>query len=208
MWLLTIANRANSNPATGAVPYVVNRLSWFACSSLSVGTRFGTDASLAGVQNSDAHEARNWTMYTQVSWFAKPTDKLIGMVMYSTALITSPMIMFIRRSNLSATAPASGPKISAGSSEVSQTPLTAYAPPPARPSFAARKDSASRLSQSPRLDSERAIHRRRNDLIDSTPEPPAPKGDLKFTGLGYRAGQGRVASSTKLRPSRHDNSDG
>ena len=88
-------------------------------------------------------------MYTQVSWFAKPTDKLIGMVRYSTARITSPMIMLVRRSNLSATAPASGPKSSAGSSEVSHTPLTAYAPPLAPPSFAASADSASRLSQSP-----------------------------------------------------------
>ena len=137
-------------------------------------------------------------MYTQVSWGAKPTARLIGMVMYSTALITSPMIMFIRRSNLSATAPASGPKISAGSSDVSQTPLTAYAPPPAWPSFAARKDSASRLSQSPRLDSDRAIHRRRNGVIDSTPVPRAPKGDLKFTAPGYRPGQGMVAYSAKL----------
>ena len=73
----------------------VNRLSWLACSSLSGGTRFGTDASLAGVQNSDAHEARNWTTYIQVSWLAKPTDRLIGMVRYSAALITSPMIMFM-----------------------------------------------------------------------------------------------------------------
>jgi hypothetical protein len=38
---------------------VVSRLSWLACSSFSGGTRFGTLASLAGVQNIDAHEARN-----------------------------------------------------------------------------------------------------------------------------------------------------
>src|SRR5580693_208172 len=120
--------------------------------------------------------------------------------MYSTARITSPIIMFSRRSNLSATAPASGPKISAGSSEVSQTPLTAYAPPLVPPSFTASVDSASRLSQSPRLDSDKAIHRRRNGVIDSTLDPRAPKGDLKFTAPGYRPGQGRVAHSAKLPP--------
>ena len=49
-------------PATGAVPNVVNRLYWLACSSLSGGTRFGIEASLAGVQNSEAQDARNWTM--------------------------------------------------------------------------------------------------------------------------------------------------
>ena len=81
------------------------------------------------------------------------------------------MIMFSRRSNLSATAPATGPSTSAGSSEVSQTPLTAYAPFFAPPSCTARADSASRLSQSPRLASDSAIHSLRNGLIASTPEP-------------------------------------
>ena len=55
------------------------------------------------------------------------------MVRYSTARTTSPMIMFIRRSNRSATAPASGPRISAGSSDVSQTPPTARTVLRARP---------------------------------------------------------------------------
>src|SRR5580693_1985624 len=128
--------------------------------------------------------------------------------MYSTARITSPIIMFSRRSNLSATAPASGPKISAGSSEVSQTPLTAYAPPLVPPSFTASVDSASRLSQSPRLDSDRAIQRRRNGVIDSTPGPRAPKGDLKFTAPGYRPGRATVARSAKLPRPCHDNSEG
>ena len=40
------------------------------------GTRFGTEASLAGVQNSEAHDARNWTVYIQVSSFAKPSVRL------------------------------------------------------------------------------------------------------------------------------------
>jgi len=55
------ASRAKTSPATGAVPNVVNRLYWFACSTLSGGTRFGIEASLAGVQNSEAQDARNWT---------------------------------------------------------------------------------------------------------------------------------------------------
>ena len=59
-------------PATGAGPNVASRLYWLACSSLSGGTRFGIEASLAGVQNSEAHDARNWTVYIQVSGFAKP----------------------------------------------------------------------------------------------------------------------------------------
>src|ERR1700752_4026791 len=108
------------------------------------------------------------------------------------------MIMFSRRSNLSATAPATGPSTSAGSSEVSQTPLTAYAPPVAPPICAARADSASRLSQSPRLASDRAIHNRRNDVIDNTPEPRSRKGDLKFTAPGYRSSRETDAYSVKL----------
>ena len=107
---------------------------------------------------------------------------------YSTARTTSPTIMFIRRSNRSATAPASGPRTSAGSSEVSQTPptaaLCAASPPPA--SAAASAVSASRLSQSPRLDRDSAIHSLRKGLMDSTPFRPLRKGDAKFTALGYR----------------------
>src|SRR5689334_20365143 len=97
--------------------------------------------------------------------------------------------MFMRRSNRSATAPASGPRISAGSSEVSQTPPTAAfcaaVPPPA--SLAASAVSASRLSQSPRLDSDVAIHRRRKGLMDSTLTPAVSPGNRKVTALGYRS---------------------
>src|SRR5260370_34437998 len=45
---------------------------------------------------------------------------------------------------------------------------------------------ASRLSQSPRLDRDSAIHSRRKGLMDSTPPRPLRKGDVKFTALGYR----------------------
>src|SRR5215472_18833707 len=98
------------------------------------------------------------------------------------------MIMFIRRSNRSATAPASGPSSSAGSSAVSQTALTA-APCAAIPRLvriAASAVSASRLSQSPRLDSDVAIHRRLNGLMDSTLTLAVWLGNRNVTALGYR----------------------
>src|SRR5438034_1184806 len=97
--------------------------------------------------------------------------------------------MFSRRSNRSATAPASGPSSRAGSSDVSQTPLTA-APDAAIPRLArmtASAVSASRLSQSPRLDSDVAIHRRRKGLMDSTLTPAVSPGNRKVTALGYRS---------------------
>src|SRR5215470_16112754 len=108
--------------------------------------------------------------------------------------------MFIRRSNLSATAPATGPRIRAGSSEVSQTPPTA-APCAAGPRLPVSAEAsvvrASRLSQSPRLDSDVAIHSRRNGRLDSTfPRRLPSAGALVFTASAYRlkgerAGQAR-----------------
>ena len=56
---LTSASTLNRPAASGAVPYVVSRLSWFARSSLSLGTRFGMDAAVAGFQNWLATPARN-----------------------------------------------------------------------------------------------------------------------------------------------------
>ena len=73
---LTSASRPKNRPAIGAGPKVPSRLYWLACSSFSGGTRFGTEASLAGVQNSEAHDARNCTTYIQVSSFAKPSERL------------------------------------------------------------------------------------------------------------------------------------
>src|SRR5215472_7139121 len=63
---LMSASKPNTSPAIGAVPKVVTRLNWLACSSRSAGTRFGTVASLAGVQNSEALDERNCTVYAQV----------------------------------------------------------------------------------------------------------------------------------------------
>ena len=44
-------SNANTPAATAADPYVTIKLSWFADSSSSRGSRFGTLASFAGVQN-------------------------------------------------------------------------------------------------------------------------------------------------------------
>src|SRR6266480_1436392 len=111
--------------------------------------------------------------------------------------------MFSRRSSRSATAPASGPSSSAGSREVSQTPPTA-APCAAEPlgaRFEARVDSAIRLSQSPRLDSEVAIHSRRNGRIDSTlARALLAGGDRKFTALGYRSRTRSAAFISAIAP--------
>ena len=56
---LTSASTLNTPAASGAVPYVVSRLSWLARSSLSLGTRFGIDAAVAGFQNWLVTPARN-----------------------------------------------------------------------------------------------------------------------------------------------------
>jgi hypothetical protein len=55
---------ANNSAAIGAVPYVTRRLSWLASSSRSLGTRFGTVASLAGTQKRLTHSTRNVAMIT------------------------------------------------------------------------------------------------------------------------------------------------
>src|SRR6266699_6767226 len=169
---------------------------------------FGIDASLAGVQNSDAQHARNCATYSQVRLFAKPTTRFTGIDRYSTALTTSPTTRLILRSRRSATAPARGPKSKYGSSEVIHTPPTAIAPAVACTCFPvspyASADSASRLSQSPRLDSDVAIHSRRNDRIDSTLASRRPKGDLRLIVQGYRdsrrlvVARGNVAGSATV----------
>src|SRR6266700_6668440 len=124
-----------------------------------------------------------------------PRCRFSGMDAYSTPRNTSPMIMLIRRSNRSATAPASGPSSRAGSSDVSQTPLTAevWAAMPRLARMAASAVRASRLSQSPRLDSDVAIHSRRNGLMDSTFTPAGSPGNRKVTALGYRPCLGHAA---------------
>ena len=156
------------------------------------------EAAAAGFQNWDATPARNLATKIQVR-FGKS-----GMERNSTPRTTSPTIMVIRRSSRSATAPATGPRSSAGSSVTSHTPPTAELLATSLPwvSDGASTVSARMDSQSPRLDSDNAIHSLRNGLIDSTPSPgrarlarrpggPSPGLSLrgaerKFTALGYR----------------------
>src|ERR1700733_3119701 len=184
--------------AIGAVPYVISWLIWLARSSLSLGTRLGMLAEAAGFQNCDAIPARNFATKIQVRFGNS------GIEMNSRPRITSPTIIVVRRSKRSASAPATGPSSSAGSSVTTQTPLTAVACarlPPCVTDWAS--DSRARIdSQSPRLDSDSAIHRFLNGLMDSTPPPErtrlarrlggaspglALRGVEWFTALGYRS---------------------
>ena len=122
--------------------------------------------------------------------------------------MTSPVIIVIRRFSRSAIAPASGPNSSAGSSVAIQTPLTAalcaavapitLACPVCFPvSVAASTVSATMLSQSPRLDSDSAIHSRRNGRMESTPRRALPGWDRMFTATAYRSPR---RSGTLTRP--------
>jgi hypothetical protein len=82
-------------------------------------SRFGTDASLAGIQNSAQISIRN---VAANSHHSEPTS---GMEMNSPKRSRSQITMTLRRSNLSASAPASGPSSNAGSSFVATTPPSA-----------------------------------------------------------------------------------
>ena len=84
------------------------------------------DAEVAGFQNWLATPARNLATKIQIRCGNRGMDR------NSRPRITSPTIITIRRSSRSATAPASGPNSSAGSSVASHTPLTAE-PLAARP---------------------------------------------------------------------------
>ena len=160
------------------MPYVPSRLNWLARSSLSFGTRLGIDAAVAGFQNSEAIPARNFAAYSQVRFGNSGMDR------NSSPRRTSPMIIVRRRSSRSAIAPASGPSSSAGSSVATQTPPIAVVWAAAAAvtdcpwlcfwvRSAASASSAKMLSQSPRLDRDRAIHSRRNGLTDRTLVPRA-----------------------------------
>ena len=180
------------------MPYVISWLSWLARSSFSLGTRFGMVADAAGFQNWDATPARNFATKIQVRLGNS------GIEMNSRPRTTSPTIIVVRRSNRSASAPATGPSSSAGSSVTTQTPLIDAVLASVLPCVTdgASASSARIDSQSPRLDSDSAIQSRRNGLIDSTPSPErarlarrvggaspglALRGvERKFTALGYR----------------------
>src|ERR1700733_5595373 len=173
-------------------------LTWFARSSFSLGTKFGMVADAAGFQNCDATPARNFAMKIHVRFGNS------GMETKSRPRITSPTIIVIRRSSRSASAPAIGPRSSAGSSVTTQTPPLAKVFARLLPfvTDGASQSNARIDSQSPRLDSDSAIHRFLNGLMDSTPPPErtrlarrlggaspglALRGVEWFTALGYRS---------------------
>src|SRR5580698_4062814 len=181
-------------------------LTWLARSSLSLGTRFGTVADAAGFQNWDATPARNFATKIHVRFGNS------GMEMNSRPRITSPTIIVIRRSSRSASAPATGPSSSAGSSVTTQTPLIAVVFARLLPCVTdgASHSSARIDSQSPRLDSDSAIHSARNGLIDSTPSPERARlarraggspglalrgAERAFTTVGYRDRAARLVAT-------------
>jgi hypothetical protein len=113
------ARPAKTTAATGAEPYVVNRLSWLAASSRSRGTRLGTVASLAGIQTRLATSMRKVATNSQVR---VPTS---GMERNSANRARSQITIVRRRSSRSATTPAIGPTRMAGASRRMKTPAIA-----------------------------------------------------------------------------------
>src|ERR1700761_1336918 len=124
-------------------------------------------AEAAGFQNCDAPPARNLAAKIQVRLGNS------GIEINSSPRITSPTIIVMRRSKRSARAPATGPSSRAGSRVTTHTPLIdevlARLLPCVTAGASAR--SARMDSQSPRLDSDNAIHSARNGLIERTPSP-------------------------------------
>src|SRR5258708_26851308 len=112
------------------------------------------------------------------------------------------MIIVLRRSNRSASAPATGPSSSAGSSVTRNTPPTAeLAATPPRVRLGARAASARIDSQSPRLDRDSAIQRYRNGLIDSTDSPERLRLTRRVGGPSPRvalAGWGRKFTALRV----------
>ena len=117
---LTRASSENAAAAaTGVMPYVVTRLTWFADSNWSRRTRLGTVASFAGIQNRLAHSIRN---DATSSHHSVPTS---GIETNSANRVRSATTMVRRRSNRSANAPATGPNRTDGSSRTTRTPPSA-----------------------------------------------------------------------------------
>src|SRR5215469_13968328 len=155
-------------------------------------------AAAAGFQNCDAIPARNFATKIQVRFGNS------GIETNSRPRMMSPTTMVTRRSNRSASAPATGPSSSAGSRVTTQTPLIDEVFARLLPcvTAGASATSARMDSQSPRLDSDSAIHSARNGLMESTPSPERARlarrlggaslglalrgAERKFTALGYR----------------------
>ncbi len=122
----TRLSRPNTTAATGAEPYVAMSVSWLAPSSCSRGTRFGTEASLAGIQNRLTVSMKNeaTSRYSsEVSLLA--TDPTTGIDRNSEKRSKSQTTIVRRRSQRSAKAPARGPNRTAGSRRNTRTPPVA-----------------------------------------------------------------------------------
>ena len=122
----TRLSRPKTAAATGAEPYVAISVSWLAPSSRSGPTMFGTDASLAGIQNRLTVSMRNdATSRYSSDVRCSATEPTIGIDRNSTKRSRSQVTIVVRRSQRSANAPASGPNSTAGSSRNTSTPPVA-----------------------------------------------------------------------------------
>ncbi len=155
----TRLSRPKTTAATGAEPYVAMSVSWLAPSSRSGPTMFGTEASLAGIQNRLTVSMRNDATSRCTSAVPRSaTEPTIGIDRNSRKRSRSQTTMVVRRSQRSAKAPASGPNSTAGSSRNTSTPPVANAlPSKESTSWAASAVVARKPSQSPKLDSTSAV---------------------------------------------------
>ena len=148
-------------------------------------------AAAAGFQNCDATPARNFATKIQVRLGNS------GIEMNSRPRMTSPTTIVTRRSKRSASAPAIGPSSSAGSSVTTQTPLIDEVFARLLPCVTdgASASSARIDSQSPKLDSDSAIHSaaKRLDRQHSVPgaHTPGPAAGGRLSRAGT-AGRGVV----------------
>jgi dTMP kinase len=114
---------------------------------------FGTAASLAGIQNRVKASIRNCATNSQIRLSTS------GIEANSPNRMMSVTTIVFRRSNRSANAPARGPRTIAGSRRNSSTPPSAkFAAAKPSTSDVAVAVSASSPSQSPKLDSDSAVH--------------------------------------------------
>jgi hypothetical protein len=172
-----VVNPARIAPAsTGVAPYVVASVSWLADSRRPRGSRLGTEASFAGPHAICSVSIAN------VATAAQPTTSRESLVMSvipgidanSRKRPMSQTTIVYRRSQRSATTPASGPMIRAGSMRTATTDPNA-APLAAEPltCWLAKIDEASRPSQSPREESPSTSHSRRNGRMRRIALSPA-----------------------------------
>ena len=142
---------------------MVTSESWLAGSYWSLRSRFGTAASLAGIQNRLIASMRNWATNSQTRLATS------GIEANRANRRTSETTIVLRRSKRSAKAPATGPSTIAGSSRNSRTaPRAKFCAAKLSTSDVAVAVIASRPSQSPKLDSAIDSHSRRKSRTRRT----------------------------------------